>query len=763
MNRRVLAVTLALLASAGTAQDFTLSRPRGAAPGDALTLRVYGKGLSDLCGVIVFEPGLEFGAIKTERDDRATVELKVAPDCRLGHHLIALRTLRGITRAKVFAIGPLHGESETRGPHADAATAQPIALDSTIEGRVLGEESDWYAVDVPAGTHLQVEVEGQRLADTDWDPMVEVRAPDGSLVREADDSALGRLDPITTVDCAAAGKWFVVVRDVAARGSSLAAYRLHVGTWSRPLGALPDALAAGAEARVKLLGDGEPREATVTAPSHDGVFEWFPRLGDRVPPTSIPMLADPRPVFVEGALPAEPPSTGCAFHGVIAAEGEEDRFPLRVKKGERVEINVLAQAMRSPLDPVLIVRDESGNEKVSNDDGRGLDARLRFTAQSDATIQLCVRDQLRRGGADFVYRIETGSVARGPSTSESVPGRRAEDFGVSVPQGGRNATLLAVDGLDAKDGIAIGLRELPGGVSVAPVTMVDGIATVPIVVEAAGDAAPAASLSQPTARAERGDAERAVVHRHEFPLLRVRNNEAVVDGRIDGLPIAVVEACPFAIEVVEPHLPLVRNGSAALTMQVARQEGFKSTLSVRPLWMPPGLSIATVSVRDGQPSVSVAIGARSNAMLGRFPLVLVATADDRGVVRSVSSRVFFVEVQEPWVEASLSRAKIEQGGESTLRIDVKRRADFDGEVVAELGRLPTGVEASFPQIPHDGGAIDVQLRAKPDAQVGRNRSVYVKLKVITKDGEVAQAFGGGEIRVDRPITRRARNSGGGGQ
>ncbi len=66
MNRCVRAWILALLAGTGAAQDFTLTRPRGAAPGDALTLRLYGRGLSDLCGVIAFETGLEFGEIKTE-------------------------------------------------------------------------------------------------------------------------------------------------------------------------------------------------------------------------------------------------------------------------------------------------------------------------------------------------------------------------------------------------------------------------------------------------------------------------------------------------------------------------------------------------------------------------------------------------------------------------------------------------------------------------------------------------------------------------
>lgn len=752
-----------LLAGLLSSQELSVFRPRGAAPGEELEVLCLGRGLSDLVGAITFASGIEVLAATAERDDRATLKLRIAADCPLGTHLLQLRTRRGLARAKAFSIGPLPTHKEGREPHASFESAQLVPFDTTIDGRILPEDQDWYAFDVAAGQRVVLELEGVRLGDGDWDPCLEVFAQDGTSVLQADDSDFGGLDPLAQFAAQSDGRYRVLVRDLAGRGAQNASYRLHLGGFPRPTLAYPPALACGTSQDPDWLQDGEPRRASITAPGKPGPFGAFPVIDGRVPPTAIAMLADDRPCFVEAALPAAAPSPGCAFHGVIAVEGESDRFAFRASRGDRFELRVLARTLRSPLDPVLVVRDAAGKELAANDDANGLDARVRFSAPADGEFSVVVSDQLGRGGAGFIYRVELDAPGDGANrvlrTSESIPGVRAEDFGVAVPQGGRNATLLALDGADAKDALQLALANLPGGVRATFAGWREGLTVLPLVLEADPGSALAASLATPTARTGAEARERPVEHRHVFPLLRVRNDQVLIQHRIDALPVAVVESCPFGLDVMAPAVPMVQGGSAALALRVTRVAEFGAPIEVRVLGAPPGLSFGTATLRDAQLEATIPISARGNAATGRFPLVLVARATVDGVARTVSSALVELEVQEPWLDAKLARARIEQGGEGSLQVELEMRRAFEGTLVAELGRLPSGVEADVPPITATSSRIAIPLRATQDAAAGRHRSISLRVRVQTPKGEVVHSFGGGELRVDKPIPKRA----GGGQ
>lgn len=756
--RRAVLVTFAALAAHASAQELRLTLPRGAAPGQEVEVRCYGGGLSDLHSVLWFREGIDVLEVKAERDDRALIRLKVREDCELGSHLFLLHTRRGITRPKSFHIGPLPAVASVDG-NATPERAQQIGLDVTVDGRILPEETDWFAFDAVEGQAIRIEVEGVRLADYDFDPELEVLGPDGGRIARGDDSALGRLDPIVAFRCETAGTYRVGLRDVAFRGSSYAAYRMHVGTFPRPTGVVPPGGRPGEERTVRLVGDIVAAEATVHLPERPGLHELFPVVDGRPVPTPVRVAVDDRPSFVEGEEISEPPTAPFAFHGVVGEPGEEDRFAFRAKKGERIEMRVLARNLRSPLDPVLIVRNEAGGGLAGADDGLGLDGRLRFTAPADGTFLVCVRDHLRHGGPDHFYRIEVGELPEVAKTSEAVPGRRSEDLGVVVPQGGRNATLIQVSGLDARHGIDLSWDDLPAGVVAHGGRLLQGVATVPFVFEAAPDAPIAAGLATPAARAEQEPHERAVRHEHAVPLLRVRNNQVYVARGARALPVAVAEPCPFAVDVDAPKVPIVQSGSMSLPVRISRAEGFDGTVVVKMLWTPPGISAGTATLRQGQDAGSVYVGARSNAVLGKWPLVLIAYARVDGVTRVVSTPLFELAVEEPWITARLSRARMEQGAATHMEIELKRNREFEAEVVGELGRVPKGVEAEVPAIAPDTEVLDVGLQASADAQVGRHRSVYLRLRIKTADGDIVHTVGGGEVRVDRPLPEKLRQAG----
>ena len=67
------------------------------------------------------------------------------------------------------------------------------------------------------------------------------------------------------------------------------------------------------------------------------------------------------------------------------------------------------------------------------------------------------------------------------------------------------------------------------------------------------------------------------------------NNTPFHTHTTDRIAVAVTEAVPFSIEVVEPKAPVVQNGSMNLKIVAKRQNGFKGPITVYPLFTPPGV------------------------------------------------------------------------------------------------------------------------------------------------------------------------------
>ena len=746
-----LACALVGMSPAARGQELRLALPAGAAPGEEVEARFYGRGLSDARSVLWFQEGIEVVELEAERDDRMRVKLRLAQDCALGAHLFVVCTDRGITRPGCFHVAPL---PSVRGVDGNTAPdkAQKIEVGTTVDGRVLPEEVDWFAVDLEAGAVLSAEAVSIRLGYYDIDLQLEAFGPDMALLGRSDDTSIGRADPVLSFAASQSGTHYLALRDVAYRGSSLAVYRLHVGTFPRPVGLVPAGGRPGEAVDAALVGGpGEGQAAHLELPERVGIHEVFPAIDGVSVPTPVRIVVDGRPGFVEGAAPESAPRAPCAFHGVVSEAGEEDRFRFAAKKGERIEIRVLARNLLSALDPVLLIRDAEGKELSNNDDGLGLDARVRFTAPADGEYLACVADHLRRGGADRFYRIEVGELPSAPTTQEAVPGRRSEDLGVAVAQGARNATVIQTSGLDPKHGIRIDFADLPSGVVVEPCALPEGSTVVPVVFRAATDAALSAALARPVAHAEREPHEREVLHQHPFPLLRVENNQAYENRAARALPVVVTAAMPFSLDVTAPPLPIVRSGSMSFPVRIARGEGFRETVTVRALWLPSGLSAGTVTLSGDVETGSMSFNANSSAALGTWPIVLTATATIGGVTRTICTSALPFRIEEPWLTAKLGSAQMDQGQAAELPITFTKRVGFEGEVQLELGRVPRGVVAELPAVAADTAEAKISLRASEDAHVGRHRSSYLRIRIVTPDGTIDHAVGGTEIRVDKPL------------
>lgn len=95
--------------------------------------------------------------------------------------------------------------------------------------------------------------------------------------------------------------------------------------------------------------------------------------------------------------------------GTVQANKSEF-YRVKLAKGERITIEVLAQRLGSNLDPYMRVLDEQGRQLAFNEDepGLGKDCRLRFVAKAEQTVIIEVRDSVYQGSDKHVYALRVG-------------------------------------------------------------------------------------------------------------------------------------------------------------------------------------------------------------------------------------------------------------------------------------------------------------------------------------------------------------------
>lgn len=730
--------------------------PAGAQRGSEVTVEFAGQRLADPQELWFEDAGIDVVEVTAgKKPETCTAKLRVRPECELGAHALRVRTKQGLTNLLLFHVGALPEVAEKR----DANAPMRVELGTTVNGSLGNEDVDRYEVEVVAGTLVKCELQGVRLGSKLLDLVLAVTDPDGKEIARSDDTTFGIRDPLLAFAAATSGTFTLTVRTAFADTSNAGNYRLHVGTFPRPTGCLPCGGAPGEALDVRLLGDAALAGTTmhVVLPNGgDDVFRWFPEVGGvpsptplllRVggPPNRAPSVDDGGTAWVEW-----PASVG----GVVAKPDEAVAFRWHAKKGVELEFRCIARTLRSPLDAVLFVRDAKNAVVANNDDAQGLDPVLRFTAPADGDYTIEVRDALRRGSADRFFRLEGAPRADAPSL-RMVVGRR-EEASVVVPRGGNAAAVLQWSAFEPKD-LALVATTVPAGVTVHFGAAVPGTNSLPVVWTAAADAPLAASAMDFTWNGSDGKAARAAGYTQSVPMVYTRNDQPLTNRVQRTLPVAVVDAAPFAIQVTPPTAPIVRGAPLVLNVHVPRSSGFAEKVALRVPWTPPGVSGGQASVEAKAEDGTVSLSADGKAATGRFTIVVVGEARVRGGSVVVSSDFVELQVDEPWLTASCADVRTEAGRDVELEITVAKKRDVPAAGRVHLLGLPRGVSADDVTVGVDGGAVRVPVRIGADAAIGRHRSVIAQIlvpTVVAKDGETPpmaeHRFPLGELRIDAP-------------
>lgn len=734
--------------------------PRGAQRGTEQVFRFAGARLNDAEQIFFYEPGFEVLEIKAVDANNIDVKVKIAGDCALGEHTAQVRTKSGISDYRTFFVGALPVVVEAE-PNTDFAAPQQISMNVTVSGTVENEDVDYFAVDAKKGQRLSVEVEGMRFGQTLFDPYIAILNDKRFELAAVDDSPLLKQDAAASIIVPEDGRYVIEMRDSGYGGDGNCRYRLHIGTFPRPTITYPAGGQVGQAQEIAFIGDAngpimksiafpaEGSETVVYIEDADGITPSGHVL--RTSPHPNSMETEPNPGFDTATLVSTFPS---AFNGILQEPGDVDIFRFTAKAGQVFEVECFGRRIRSPIDPVMNLYKANGEGITGNDDSRGPDSYFRWQVPADGEYAIRVADHLNRGGPEFVYRIEFQEVK--PSLNVGIP--RVARYSQSrqqiyVPRGNRYATLISAERLNFGGELTIDGLQLPQGVTVVAQPMPANLNVMPVVFEAAADAPLAGALVD--FRMKPVDPNLNLygrfTNRADF-VIAGPGQSLYVWKDVERLPFAVVEELPYQLEIVQPNVPIVRDGQMMLKVVAKKKEGWDENIQVQFPFRPPGIGAnSEITIPKGQTEALYQLNADANAAIGKWPVYVLGYANINGAAWA-SSQMASLEVAEPWLGLTVQRSSVEQGKETEIAVEVQILKELKTPAEVVLVGLPHKVTAEPLKITPETKELIFKVKTAADSPEGNHKNVFCQVTVMENNEPILHSrLGNSELRIDKPL------------
>jgi hypothetical protein len=735
--------------------------PRGGQRGTTLVLSFNGTRLSDAKEVLFYESGFEVTKLGVANDGLVKATVKIAADCRLGEHAMRVRTASGMSELRTFWVGALPNIDE-KEPNSDFASPQKIPLNVTVNGVIDNEDVDYFIFEAKKGQRVTAEIEGLRLANSLLDPYVAIMDMKRFELASSDDTPLLGQDAVASVVIPEHGKYVVQVRDSAYGGNGGCFYRLHVGTFPRPLALLPAGGKLGEEVEVRFIGDpaGEIKRKVKLPAAYQEKFGLFAQDAGGISPSHNPFRLSEFGNVIE----VEPnhthptatvvPELPMALNGIVSKEGEVDYFRFKAKKGQTFDVHCWARRLGSPLDSVMTISYFNGGAIASNDDAFGPDSFIRFTAPQDGEYVISITDHLGKGGPTYFYRVEFTPVK--PRLTLSIPKvalYSQERQTIVVPRGNRYATLVQAARADFGGEILVGAENLPKGLKLTTENMMSYLDVVPVLFEADANAPVAGGLAK-------------IVGRHADPKASISGGflqtAELVIGQpgqsvywkvdVDRAAVAVAEEAPFKISIVEPKVPLVHNGSMNLKIVAERKAGFTAPITVQMLYNPPGVgSASSATIPAGQNETYLPMNANGGAPARKWKIVVQGVATVGNGPVWVSSQLASLEIAAPFFGFAMERAAGEQGKSTEMFCKIQHTRPFSGKAKVRLLGLPAKVTAPDLELSKDSKEIAFKVAIDKTSPPGQHNNIFCQVVVVENGEPIVHNVGGTQLRIDVPL------------
>jgi hypothetical protein len=393
----------------------------------------------------------------TMSEDAKTLTVVAAESAEPGLHWVRLYNAEGATDLQPFFVGLLP-ESNEAEPNDASDEVTVTELPMVVNG-ILNKSGDvdTYSVPLESGQTLLASIEAHRSLSSPMDGILQVLSPGGFVLEQNDDDH--GVDPQLAFTAAETGLHSVRVFGFPADPNSTVrfagggdyVYRLTLTT-----GPFIDHLAPGGPDSPELLS-----VVGWNLPSDQMTLDEAVQMAGL---HQVRRFAPGEPAAVSEAHASR--ALPLRVIGHLSAPGEVDAYPFAATGGESLKIGVRARAVERPLDAVLRILNEAGEELQENDDaGRNVfDPALTWNAPADGTYRIEVRDRFGHGGPRYVYDLSV--VPEQPDVELQV---KADHFKIKP-----GASLDIEVTVNRRGGfnteLQIGAEGLPEGVTCAAVT-----------------------------------------------------------------------------------------------------------------------------------------------------------------------------------------------------------------------------------------------------------------------------------------------------
>ncbi|MEM7012059.1 MAG: hypothetical protein AAF585_11305 [Verrucomicrobiota bacterium] len=634
------------------------------------------------------------------------------------------------------------------------------------------------------------------------DHAVTVYGPNRSKLAYSDNTDLTRRDPWVSLAVPETGTYYIDIHKSEEGEHQVWHYIAHVTGGVRPALTYPQGGQAGTTLSTRLIGGGADGEVEIALPDDPGEFEESMieyRASEAVIPNHI-QVADFANVLEDGGEHFTPEAAQIydgelpiAFNGIIEHEGRLDWFRFSAKAGERYRIRSYSARLGSPLDPVITICGAKGtetriDETVDDTDfhfhdlganknlahSMKMDPVTIFEPDVDGDYLLGIGDSQFLAGPNHIYRVEIQpftdrSFLRVTRDYREAPSKR------EVLANPRGSTIERTMAFSTTPGTRFGglvefvAENLPPGVTMECPPRPFG-QPFQLVFTASEDAKPWAGFIDLKARPVEPTDEDLIC---EYLFHRVADGGRGGYGDSFYLSrrcaFAVVEPAPFSVTVKDPGIPLMKNATLDLEVEVERKPGFEGPVRLTCYWTPRGVVAgAPIDLSADESAATFTLSATSDAAIGAFPVTLTLqqslddSPDDRGKRSNthgsgyhyVASPPVQIRVDEPYLRFTFERTAIEQNAEGELFASIEHLRPLPGPATAKLLLLPKGMEAVGPvTIQPDDKTVRLPVKVTADCLVGQYQNITCQISVKEGEQQITQTSGNAVVRVDQASTQ----------
>lgn len=542
------------------------------------------------------------------------VRFEISPTASVGPTELRVITPKGASNPLTMWVDVLPGVPEQEPNDRQGAEMPLASLPIAVDGRFGAQaDVDCFNFQARAGDVIVVEALANRVYSA-ADVLLELQDSAGRPLAHAMEGYTR--DPRIIHTIPRDGAYRVMARDALYRGGTAFVYRLAIGklplvTCAEPSGGMRGESLTTRLAGVNLGGRDTaslpiPADAPFNRPLWQAVETptgWsrpFAIVADDNPQA----LRDPnQPLTVLSGLPMTVSSR-------FDAPREEHRYSLPLQDTRPVTLRGISQALGASAALLLRVMDPEGNEIANTEEQAGRDPVLRIQPPRAGTYHLVVRNVSAQKRPDACYRvvIEPDGVPgfRLTATPDVIAVQRGQTVGIAIQLertgGFAGPVAVRVEGLSSgtsANGILIGPANTSSVLTVsAGAEAPNGVQSIRIVGEADSLARPAEILANYPRPGEGQPAPRLV----EYQAVAV----------VDGVPL-------FSLSVEQHELTVAPGAAVTLRVRARRKpddNAARPAIALEVRNLPPGISVQSVTIAEGQEEAQLTLTAAADAPLG---------------------------------------------------------------------------------------------------------------------------------------------------